>query len=190
MSVLFCFAQKNYGVNQDYYIYKNEQGLIVPLVYYETKNNWYASLRYNYENDQTFSLQLGKKISNQGIVSYSITPLAGMLAGKFKGLSISTKVEIETGKFSFYTEPEYCIHLQNPSENFFYNWSEFSVQAFDFFYTGIALQTIRNYNGNSIAEPGIVLGINIKNFELPLYFFRPSTSSNYFVTGIHWRLEK
>jgi hypothetical protein len=192
LNLLLCFGQKTYdvGVGQEYYIYRDAQSFLVPLVYFKSHNNWYASFRYNYEESQTFSFQFGKTFSKEGPVSYSVTPLAGLLAGKFQGLSIGTLAEMETGKFSFYTEPEYCIRLNNPSENFFYNWTELSVQPSKIFYTGFALQTIEYKQEPLYLEPGIMLGITIKNFEVPLYLFKTSASSNYFVIGLHWSMEK
>jgi hypothetical protein len=187
---LLCLSQKNYGIDQDYYIYKNSSSCIVPLVYYETKNHWYASARYNYETDQTLSLQLGKTFSKQGGFSYSITPLAGLLAGNFKGLSIGTQMEFENGKFSLFTELEYCLRFKNETDNFFYNWSEFSFQPSKIFYVGLAMQSTKNKTYAFTNEPGLLIGLCVKNFEIPLYFFRTSPSTNYFVTGIHWRLEK
>jgi hypothetical protein len=190
LSLLLCFAQKNYGVSQDYYIYQNSGSSIVPLVYYETKNHWYTAARYNYESDQTLSLQLGRNFSKQGSLSYSIIPLAGLLAGNFKGASIGTQAEIEVGKFSLFTEPEFCFQFKNQTEKFFYSWSELSYQFSKNFYTGLALQSTKNKNQSLINEPGLLFGICVKNFEIPLYFFRTSPSTNYFVTGVHWRLEK
>lgn len=187
VTTLFSFAQKNFGVDQDCYIYKNSNSF-VPLIYYQTKNNWYTSFRYNYEETETFSFQFGKTFSKEGTVSYSLTPLAGMLAGKFQGLSIGTLAELEAGKFSFYTEPEYCIRFNNSAENFLYNWSELSIQPSKLFYTGIALQTIQYKKEPLYLEPGILFGITLKNFEIPLYLFRAPGSSNYFVVGLHWSL--
>ena len=188
--MLLCFAQKNYGVNQDYYIYQNNHSSIVPLVYYETKNHWYTSARYNYESDQTLSLQLGRKFSRQGVLSYSIIPLAGLLEGNLKGISLSTQAEIEIGKFSVFTEPEYCFQFKSNTQDFFYSWSELSFQFSKNFYAGLALQTTKIKNCAPGNEPGFVLGVCVKKFEIPLYFFRASATANYFVTGIHWRLEK
>ncbi len=190
LSALSCFSQKNYGVSQDYYIYQNSGSAIVPLIYYETKNHWYTVARYNYEEDQTLSLQLGKKFSREGSISYSVIPLAGLLAGKFNGLSICMQTEIEAGKFSLFTEPEYCFQLKEPAEKFFYNWSEFSFQLSKSFYTGVAMQMTGTKQGVLTTEPGFLLGINVKKFELPLYFFKPSTAPGYFVVGLHWCLEK
>jgi hypothetical protein len=190
LNMLLCFAQKSYGVEQDYYIYQNEHNSLVPLVYYQTQNNWYTSLRYNYEEEETLSIQLGKTFSKEGTVSFYITPLAGLLAGKFTGASIGALAELEVGKFSLYTEPEYCFKFNKPGSNFFYNWSELSIQPFKFFYSGVALQTIKTRGEAFLFEPGVVLGFTVKNFEIPFYFFRSSPASNYLVAGVHWRLEK
>lgn len=188
LNLLFCFAQKNYGVSQDYYIYHNSTSVVVPLVYYETKNHWYTSARYNYEEDQTFSWQIGKNFSREGNVSYSVIPLAGFLTGKFNGLSICMQTEIEAGKFCLFTEPEYCLQWNKSSENFFYNWSELSFQLSRFLYAGPALQT-KMKQGVLFTEAGFLVGINVKKFELPFYFFKPSPGGGYFVAGVHWRLE-
>lgn len=190
LSLLLCFAQKNYGVNQDYYIYQNNPASIVPLVYYETKNHWFTAARYNYEANQTWSLQLGRKFSKDDPLSFSIMPLAGLLAGNFKGISFGTQAEIETGKFSLFAEPEYCVQFKNQAQNFFYSWSELSFQFSKTFYTGFALQSTKDINCTITNEPGLLFGICVKNFEIPMYLFRLSSSTNYVVTGVHWRLEK
>ncbi|HWI90321.1 MAG TPA: hypothetical protein VNT20_03555 [Flavisolibacter sp.] len=187
--LLQCPAQKNYGVSQDYYIYQNNNSSIVPLIYYETKNSWYAAARYNYEASEALSLQFGKNFSKQGKLCYSITPLAGILTGNYKGFSMAAQAEIEVGKFNFFTEPEYCFQFKNQTENFFYNWAEISIQPSKTFYTGLALQTMSRSNISLTNELGLLFGVSLKNFEIPLYFFR-APSTNYFVTGIHWRLEK
>lgn len=176
-------------ISQDYYIYRNEQNL-VPFVYYQTKNNWFASLRYNYEENETFSLQLGRTFSGEGTAAYSFTPLAGLLAGKYSGFSIATQTEIEIGRFSLYTEPELCLGFKTSPAGFFYNWSELSIQPTKHFYTGIALQTVKYKLQEWEAQPGLMFGIIANNFEIPLYFFNPARSSSYFVAGIHWKLQK
>jgi hypothetical protein len=178
------------GVSQEYYIYRDAQSFIVPLVYFESNNDWYASFRYNYEESQTFSFQFGKTFSKEGTVSYSVTPLGGLLAGKMQGLSIGTLAEIEAGKFSFYTEPEYCMAFDNSSDNFFYNWTEFSIKPSKFFHTGLALQTVKSKREAIYVEPGLMFAISAKNFEVPLYLFKTSGSSNYLVIGLHWFLNK
>jgi hypothetical protein len=187
--MLLCTAQKDYGVSQDYYLYQNSSNSIVPLVYYQTKNNWYGSMRYNYEYEGTACLQAGKKFSKDGDIGYSITPLAGLLTGKFKGFSGSLQTEVECGKFSFYTEPEYCIQFKDAKQNFFYGWTEVSVQPKNFFYTGLAIQTVKSKAEPFNNEPGVLFGLCFKNFELPFYLFKPSHSSAYIVAGLHWSLQ-
>ena len=186
ITTLFCCGQKNFGVDQDCYVYKTSNS-IVPMVYYQTKNNWYATFRYNYEEDRTASFQFGKTFSKDGNAWYSITPLAGLLAGNFNGASIGSLAEGGIGKLSIYTEPEYCQSFRNSNESFFYNWAELSFQPHKIFYTGLALQTTKTSEG-FFNEPGVMLALTIKKFEIPLYFFKSSEYANYFVVGVHWAL--
>lgn len=188
ITTLFGIAQKNFGVDQDYYVYKSSNN-IVPMAYYQTKNNWYATFRYNYEEERTASIQFGKTFSKNGNAWYSITPLAGLLAGNFNGASVGSLVEAGIGDLSLYSEPEFCLSLQNNNEHFFYNWAELSYQPHKLFYTGLALQTTKTTEG-VLNEPGVMLALTIKKFEIPLYFFKSSEYANYFVIGVHWALGK
>lgn len=190
LNALFCFAQKNYGASLDYYIYQNSSNSLVPLAFYDTKNNLHAGVRYNYESDRTLSLQFGKTFSKEGKLSYSLLPMAGLLAGDFNGLSAATQLYLEAGKFSLYSEPEYCFHFSNADENFFYNWTELAFQPCGVFKAGLALQTIKSRLEPFVADPGVMVVFSIQKFELPFYFFKPSASSSYFVAGIHWAFEK
>ncbi|NJO25008.1 MAG: hypothetical protein HC867_03265 [Bacteroidia bacterium] len=55
-------ASPQLKIGAEYYTYIQQQQPLtpVPLVYFQTNKNWYAELRYNYEELQTFSIYLGK----------------------------------------------------------------------------------------------------------------------------------
>ena len=56
-----AFGQKQVGMQQYYYWQQKTTGTIVPKVYYQSPNNWYGELRYNYEETETASVHFGKK---------------------------------------------------------------------------------------------------------------------------------
>lgn len=190
MVMLYCPAQKNYGVSQEYFIYENQRSTFVPTIYYQSTKGFYASFRYNYEQDGTASLQAGKSFSGKGSVSYTIIPLAGVLKGKYDGFSFGVQSEMTAGKFSFFTEPEYGLLVTALPERFFYNWSEVSLTLSGPLYSGIALQQGKSGSEPWYAEPGIMLGFTRKNFEIPIYLFKSPSSPAYFVAGVHWMLYK
>ena len=59
----FNYAQKSYGVTQDYYVYRNGANRLVPAVYGQTDKGWYGQMRYNYEEAQTLSALAGKRFA-------------------------------------------------------------------------------------------------------------------------------
>lgn len=147
-------------------------------------------MRFNYEEEQTLSVHAGKAFGKEGVFAWTITPQAGLLAGRFTGGSATVKAEAEAGVFSFYTEPQYCIPFGGEQQAFFYNWSEVCVQPLPFLYTGLAVQQTMLQGERPFTEPGLVLGLELKNLELPFYFFKPKGGEGYFVVGVHWKLQR
>src|SRR5258705_8885247 len=87
MMLLNASAQWKAGIEQYNYIGAQSTGSFVPSVHLQSKNNWYAELRYNYENAQTLSLYGGKTFEDGNGLDYQITPMVGFSTGKFTGVS-------------------------------------------------------------------------------------------------------
>src|ERR1044072_5771641 len=65
-------AQSKLGFENYNYWGQQSQGTFVPLIHFETNKNWYAELRYNYEDAQTISFYAGKTFSGGNNLTYSI----------------------------------------------------------------------------------------------------------------------
>ena len=116
---LLCAGQKGYGFGQDYYLYRTGGNSFVPCLYYQSAGGWYGQLHYNYEEDKTLSVQAGKTFSKGGALSWSVTPLAGLLAGRFTGGSVGMQAQAQAGMVSVYAAPQYCASFQCQTSLFF-----------------------------------------------------------------------
>src|SRR5450432_2320385 len=94
-----CIGQSKIGIENYNYMGRANKNVIVPMIHIETKNNWYAELRYNYEEVQTLSAFLGKTFTGGKSFAYSITPMAGVSVGNFGGLSFAANMEIDWKNF-------------------------------------------------------------------------------------------
>jgi hypothetical protein len=195
--ILACFifpfialGQKQVGMQQYYYWQQKTMGTIVPKVYYQSPQNLYGELRYNYEETETASVHFGKKFAFKKFSALEIIPVGGIIFGKLNGSSIGSIVEINLNKFCFCSEPQYVFSFNQKEKNYFYSWSEASYAVFSFFYAGLALQQTKPFSLPNSFEPGIMGGFSIKNFDIPVYCFNPTTSSKNFVLGVNWRWEK
>lgn len=187
---LLAICQKQVGMEQYYYWQGKTMGIIVPKVYYQSPKNWYGELRYNYEDVQTVSMHLGKKMGFKKIPALEVTPVFGVVLGKLNGGSAGTVIEVNVDKFCFFSEPQYVCSFQQEADSYIYSWTEVSYEVFSFLYAGIALQQTKPYSLPNVFEPGLMAGISIKNFDIPIYFFSPASSNKNFVLGVNWRWEK
>jgi hypothetical protein len=184
------FCQKEMGMEQYYYWQKQTTSTIVPKLYYQTKKNWYAEMRYNYEELQSASIHFGKKIKIASLPELNITPVAGVVFGNLNGWSAGTVLELSMNKFSFSSEPQYVCSFKKDEECYFYSWSEIVYDFSSFAYAGAALQHTKWHNSEMLLEPGVVAGFTVKNFTLPIYIFSPFTAGRNFVLGINWHWQK
>jgi len=170
---------------------------LVPIVSFESKNKWYAEARYNYEELETFSFYVGKAFTSKNTrpldtlefkkptdkVSYSVTPLLGGVAGKYKGVSGGINAVVEYRHVFFSTQSQYTIAYYE-SGDFFFAWSELGYQPWNWLFVGVTTQHTYLYQSDRlIVEPGGVIGFTMGRWNFPLYVFNPTTNHYYFILG-------
>ena len=179
-------AQPHAGLEQYYYMGLHQTFMIVPIVYYQTGSNWYAEGRYNYEALNTVSIYGGKTFEKSAAISYSASPIAGIVLGQMNGGSVGINLEIDFKKFYFDTQSQYTFSVQQRSDNFIYSWSDLTYQLSEKFAAGISLQQTKLYQVNGAFEKGILIKAGFKNWTFPVYVFKPQTNERYFVLGINY----
>jgi hypothetical protein len=187
------------------YLEKNKPATWVPVVQYESGNQWHAEARYNYESTRTFSLYIGKTFSHQtkltglrgpssfprNYLSYSVTPLVGGVVGNFKGGSAGLNLTVDYRDIFFSSQSQYTFSGDSESLNFFFSWSELVYQAKRWIYLGLSAQSLYfNEINNGSFETGVVIGFEFGKWTFPLYAFNLGASDTYFVAGINLDLGK
>lgn len=183
-------TQTHGGVEQYYYSGNQGSSTVVPRLYYRNKKNWYAEVRYNHEELETFSFNVGKTFSKNGIVSYSVTPVVGAMSGKLNGASFGVNTDLEYKNLFFSSEYQSTFSVNSRQANFLFNWSELGYEATRNIYTGLALQLTHCYKTANTWEPGIMVGFSFNKFTFPLYAFSPMTNKRNFVLGINWEWQR
>ncbi len=180
-----CQAQSKWVIENYNYLGQPGSGVVVPMLHFETKKNWYAELRYNYEDNQTISFFGGKTFKGGNNFEYSLTPLAGFSAGRFTGVSFGVNADAEWKNFYLSSQTQYSFGTKKDIADFFFSWSELGYNISKHFFAGLAMQYTRQIDNNSF-EPGFVAGLEIKNFSFPVYVFSPFRSGCYFVVGMNY----
>lgn len=177
-------TQTHGGVGQYLYITPRHSLTIVPVVYFQSSNNWYAEGRYNYEALKTLSVYAGKVFEKEATVSYSVSPIIGAVLGQFNGGSVGANGELNYHRLFFSSQLQYTFSAKHHTENFLYSWSDLSYQILNNIYTGISVQQTNLYKLPSRLEEGFFIKALFNKWTMPLYFFNPASKQRYFVLGL------
>jgi hypothetical protein len=180
-----CVHSQSKWMFENYnYIKQPGAASFVPMLHFETKNNWYGELRYNYEDVRTMSLLGGRTISGGKSISYTLTPMLGISAGQFTGITTAINVDAEWKNFYLSLESQFSKTLKKDRANFFFNWSELGYSISDHLFAGLALQYTLEQDA-VYTEPGFLAGFSFGNVSVPFYVFSPFRSDRYFVLGVN-----
>jgi hypothetical protein len=187
LAAAFCtvaHSQSKWMFENYNYIRQPEAASFVPMLHFETANNWYGELRYNYEDVKTVSLFGGRSFNGGKNITYTITPMLGASAGQFAGVTFATNAEIEWKNIFLSAQSQYSKATKTSSSSFFFNWSELGYSIGNNVYAGVALQYTKEQEA-AYTEPGLFAGISFKNVSIPFYVFSPFNNSRYFVLGLN-----
>jgi len=162
----------------------SQPGILAPVAHYETRQKWYAEARYNYEDFNTFSLYAGHTFSQENEFSWSFTPMIGGMAGRLTGGSFGLNSELSFRKFNFSSESQYCVSASTRYDNFFYNWSEAGITAFDKLRVGISLSRTRLFQSDLELQKGIFAQYSFWKLTAGLFYFNPFSSDNYLIASL------
>ncbi len=179
-------AQSHIGLEQYYYCGKNQDISFVSIGYYQNAHNWYGEVRYNYEEKKTMSVYAGKTFYGDGKLSYTATPMLGVLIGQFNGGSMGVNLDLAYKSVELSSLLQYVFSKDDRSKSFMLNWTELSYQVTPFMKSGIVLQQSTVYQSSPIMEEGIFIGFSYKNWKLPVYVFSPFSKKRNYVIGINW----
>jgi hypothetical protein len=194
ISTFFAFqatlALGQAGFEQYYYLQEEESMPIVPIIHIQSNKNWYAEARYNYEEQNSFSIYGGKsftKTTEKFI--YTLTPIAGGVIGQMNGGSVGLNTFVEYNNFFFSSQSQFTFSFKNQLQDFFYDWSELGYEPLRWFYFGCSIQhTFYRQSHQNLIEPGVVLGFTLGKWTLPIYGFNPFDNKRYFIIGINFRI--
>lgn len=185
-------AQSHGGMQQ--YVSRSDDKtfLVVPVLYYQASNNWYAEGRYNYEAAETVSFYAGRTFSHEGVVSYTVSPIAGFVAGRFNGGSAGANIDAVYKRFSLSSQLQYTFSISDKTADYTYSWTDADYQVFPGLAAGISIQQSKLYHAAASLEGGFLIEAQFKNWSLPLYIFNPASQQRYFVLGLgcEWEYKK
>jgi len=179
-------GQSSAGYEQYNYLGQNRRNTVVPMIHFRDLKAWYAELRYNYEERETWSLNGGKQFSFGRELTMDLTPMVGMVFGLLSGASLGCNTELNYRHFFFSSQMQYTYAMPNRALSYLFNWSEAGIKPLSWLYAGVSIQHTQVYRTGALLEKGVMIGFVNRNFSFPVYYFSPFTAKQYWVAGILW----
>ncbi|MFM9943700.1 MAG: hypothetical protein ACKVQB_00560 [Bacteroidia bacterium] len=167
-----------------------------PVINVKSSTGFYGEMRYNYEDDQTFSVYAGmtfyKNFSKTSETEFS--PYLGGMFGKFEGTSPGFEIWHKT--------PHWDIFFQNQlpfknrfKEGFYSNWSQLlydTQRNFEFGASFQATQPLDKKINKEYYDFGLELACQIPkaNLEFTFYGFNFWNNRSFFLAGIEYTVSK
>jgi hypothetical protein len=177
-------AQVKSGLENYHAISRGVPVTWMPVLHCMNKEGWYAEARYNYEDINTASVYMGKSFSGGHDLSFTITPMAGIIFGKYNGAALASNCDLNYKKIFFSGQLQYTLSKIGKSDNYFYQWLETGIQCTKWFFAGITVQQTKLYQQKMITMPGLMFGFQKKNITVPVYFFNPNKNNISLLLGI------
>lgn len=197
-ALLFCllsgsaFSQAKSGLENYNQLDPDNEYLWIPILHYQSQKGLYAEFRYNYEEEKTASIFLGRAFERSGRqAEFSWTPMIGFSTGTFKGASLALNTEISWKRLYLSSQMQYSHSFTSGQQHFYFNWSEAGYELSEKLFAGVAMQYTLQAGMHDF-QPGFLAGLTIGNFSIPLYLFRPFHSSRSIILGLNYeyRLKK
>jgi hypothetical protein len=186
MLSLGAIAQPRASVELIHYLGPSKIFTMGPIVKFQNAKNWYIEGRYNYEALQTASVYVGKAYSKEAVFSYSIVPIVGGVAGRFKGGSVGLNLDLNYKKFFLSSQSQYTVSSAEQEEDFFFSWTELGYEVRPWFFAGLSMQPTcyTHVKQSNVLSPGFLAGFSVGQWTVPFYVFDPFTSRALFVCSI------
>jgi hypothetical protein len=155
----------------------------MPIVSYQTSKGFYAEGRYNYEELNTFSYYMGRTFSKSATLSYSISPVAGIVIGDLNGGSVGMNVSLGYKDFYLYSQPQYTFSVEKCDFNYIYSWTDVTYSPLTWLSLGVSLQHTKPYGSKSFMQNGLIVEAAYKKFTFPLYMFNPFSKDRSITLG-------
>ena len=177
------YSQWSYAATAFQYFLPDEKNTTL-LIATADYNAWHIETRYNYEAAKTASVFGGYQFEAGKKLVLDITPMLGFAVGDVNGIVPGLETSLTWKNFDLYSESEYVFDLEGKENNFFYNWSEAGITAFDKLRVGISLSRTRLFQSDLELQKGIFAQYSFWKLTAGVFYFNPFSSDNYVIASL------
>jgi len=134
--------------------------------------------RYDYEALRTGSLWVGWNLSWGDTLTFSLTPMFGVVFGVAKGVAPGLEWDLTWGPLELTSTGEFVFDFASWHQSDFNYWAEARVWPWQWLRLGVALTRTRAIQTTSGEQWGPLVGVKVWKIGAAVYWMNPGKSSD------------
>ena len=133
-------------------------------------DDYYIENRYNYEADNSSSINAGRRILRK-LNHVEIIPMFGLIFGSFKGVTAELQVSVDYTKWTFLTDNQVSYEYTEPDKSFYSNWSVARYKLTSALQIGFSGFFEWQANRWLVIDKGVTASVSWKKWNVRVYAF-------------------
>ncbi|GAA5176069.1 hypothetical protein GCM10025771_09840 [Niveibacterium umoris] len=176
--------ERGLSLSLSYYAMPQEPDFLTPVVAFD-RGRLHLEARYNYEAQHTGSVFAGASFSGGDALSWSVTPIFGVVFGDYQGVAPGLEASLAWKDFDFYTESEYYIDHRSSRLHYFSAWNEIGWRPIAPLRIAMVTQRTRLLHLERDVQRGALLQWTLKRgATLGLNFFNPGSDRRFTIFSL------
>jgi len=151
-------------------------------------DDYYFENRYNYEADNSASINVGKRILKK-LNNIEVVPMGGLVFGSFKGVTAELQTSFIYNKLIFSTDNQLSFEYRRPDKSLYFNWTMAIYKLTNSFRIGLTTFLDKHAVKNIAFDKGITAAILFKQWGLRFYAFNYEIEKRYYWISIRYNIK-
>jgi hypothetical protein len=155
-----------------------EDGAYFSPIFYADRGALHLEARYNYEDQDTGSIFIGRNFETGENVALTVVPMFGVVLGSTNGVAPGAEVGLSWRRLELYAESEYVFDLDASDDSFLYTWLEATVAPVEWLRFGLVAQRTRTYETGLDVQRGLLVELSRGSLSFGFHWFNPDRSED------------
>ena len=149
-------------------------------------NDYYIENRYNYEADNSASINVGRRILRK-LKHLEVIPMGGLIFGSFKGVTAEMQISLDYTKWIFMTDNQVSYEYTQPGKSFYSNWSVARYKLTGGLQIGFSGFFEWQANQWLVIDKGVTASVSWKKWNIRVYAFNFERQKREYWLGIRYQ---
>lgn len=141
--------------------------------------DYYFENRYNYEADNSASVNVGKHIFKK-LKHVELIPMAGLVFGSFRAITTELQTSLDYDKWTLSTDNQFSFEYTHSAKSLYLNWGVAGFKLTRVFHIGVTSVITKQVNQKAVFDKGVTAAMLFKKWGLRFYAFNSEKEKRYY----------